>query len=1084
LQTLLFTDLVSSTARVRELGDAAWTALLARHHRAIRAVLKAHGGREVDTAGDGFLARFDSPASAVRAAATAVSEIAALGLEIRAGLHMGEVEVVDGGVTGVAVHVAARAMSQGEGGEVLVTSTVRDVLAGSGFEFIDRGLHELKGFAEPWRLFAVDRATVQPAADAAGSTNLGSSQADASAGSSIVSLLITDIVESTRLWVRFEREMSADLIVHDDVVARVVDSYRGRIFKRTGDGAMAVFEDPVAALTAGSEIQRSLQSTVWQTEGGIRARVAVHAGTVIERDGDLFGTAVNRAARLVGVCPPDAVVVSGVTAELVADRSLNGVGLSAVGSVQLRGFAEAEAVHAVVADHLAAVGRLGDHTVAIGGPLGALPTIDESLVGRGDELVAVWDALQHHHVVSIVGVGGMGKTRLALEAATGVAHRFGHGAWWCDLAAATSPDAVAQVVLRAIDVWQSPGRSGVESVVDSLAGRDALVVLDNCEHVLATTRDLVRVVRAACRDVRILTTSREALGVTGEHLVAVSSLPDTEALDLFIARALAARPDLQVGDTERALAARTCARLDGIPLAIELGAARCRSMTLAEIDRLLDDRFRLLRSGRSSNERHRTLHAAVAWSYDLLEDDERDVFDRMAVFADGTYLDGLVAVTGVDQYDVLDIVDRLVSRSMIVPSSTELGTRYRQLETLRQFAEERLADRGTLGEVRDGHLAWVAELTRWMRANRAGPECGDAFRRYVAEGDNIRSAVAHAVVTDQHESAWEVVANCGYFMVFRPSFEALDWLEPVEQIARWSDSVAEGVGWLGAVGFFHGDLEAPRRALAAVPTQNHDNIAMLLCRWVLELWVRGDHDSAGALVEAHRPADPFEHVLTEFMGVLRDVDLVGAREQDADFLGAVQSRTAAYVEDARRRGDVLLLGNALPAYADSLAHSGLFGEAVAAATEASSIGESLGAGWVVAMGSLSMANALAAMAVSGTGDRAMAAREIRRAITDSRDRHTMAGAFWALEPLAALLSEYDTPTAYMLRLAANRRLWAADTPLPAEVLDRLDPATIAELEERANVMDADETVALALDALERYLAAFDSRDGASPKSAG
>jgi hypothetical protein len=320
--------------------------------------------------------------------------------------------------------------------------------------------------------------------------------------------------------------------------------------------------------------------------------------------------------------------------------------LTEVGPVQLRGFAHHEAVHAVVADHLVAVGRLCDHTAPTGGGLGALPDTDEAMVGRGDELLAVWAALQLHHVVSIVGVGGMGKTRLATEAAAGVVHRFADGAWWCDLAAATSPDAVAPIVLSALEAQQSPGRSGVESVVDSLAGRDALVVLDNCEHVLTTARDLVRAIRRSCRDVRLLITSREALGVTGEHLIAVSSLPDDDALALFVVRAMAARPDLSVGDTQRTLAGRICSRLDGIPLAIELGAARCRSMTVVEIDRLLHDRFRLLRSGRPSVERHRTLHAAVAWSYDLLEVDERDMFDRMAVIADGSYFDGLVAMTG------------------------------------------------------------------------------------------------------------------------------------------------------------------------------------------------------------------------------------------------------------------------------------------------------------------------------------------------------------------------------------------------------------------------------------------------------
>jgi predicted ATPase/class 3 adenylate cyclase len=891
---------------------------------------------------------------------------------------------------------------------------------------------------------------------------------------SVVSLLVTDIIESTRLWTRYEREMSADLVVHDDAVAKVVDLYGGRVFKRTGDGAMAVFDDPVAAVTAGSEIQRALRSTAWQTEGGIRVRVAVHTGTVIEREGDFFGTAVNRAARLVGVCPPDAVVVSGVTAELVADRPLDGFRLTEVGSVQLRGFAQRQAIHAVVADHLVAVGRLGDHTVSTGGPPGALPDTDEAMVGRGHELLSVWDALQHHHVVSIIGVGGMGKTRLALEAATGMVHRFADGVWWCDLAAATSPDAVAQVVLNALDVWQSPGRSGVESIVDSLAGRDALVVLDNCEHVLATARDLVRVVRMSCRDVRFLITSREALGLTGEHLLALSSLPDNDALELFIVRAVAARPDLDVGDDQRALAGRTCSRLDGIPLAIELGAARCRSMTLAEIDRLLHDRFRLLRSGRPSVERHRTLHAAVAWSYDLLDADEREVFDRMAVFADGTYLDGLVAVTGGDQYDVLDIVDRLVARSMVAPASTELGTRYRQLETLRQFAEERLVEQGVLGEVRDRHLAWVSDLARWMRANRVSHECGDAFRRYVAEVDNIRSAVAHAVACGQGEAAWAVVGDCGYFLAYRPSFEALDWLDDAGPIERWSDGVVEAIGWLGMLSFFHGDRDAPRRALAAVPAEYHDNIAMLICRWQLELWVRGDPRAAGAVVGAHRPADPFDQVFTEFMRVVADVNVVVAGQLNAELVAAAQRRAAAYVEDARRRGDVLMVSAALCAYAYSLAHGGSPGEAVAAAMEASSIAEALGAGWVAAVGSVRMAGGLAAMAVTGAGDRATAAREIRRVITEYRDRHTMAGALGALDPLAVLLWEYDAPTAYLLRLA-NRRMWATGTPLPAHAVDALDPATVAELEERADAMDADETVALALDALERYLAAIDPR---------
>jgi hypothetical protein len=468
------------------------------------------------------------------------------------------------------------------------------------------------------------------------------------------------------------------------------------------------------------------------------------------------------------------------------------------------------------------------------------------------------------------------------------------------------------------------------------------------------------------------------------------------------------------------------------------------------------------------------LHAAVAWSYDLLADTERDVFDRMAVFADGTYLDGLVAVTGGDQYDVLDIIDRLVARSMVAPIPTELGTRYRQLETLRQFAEERLSERGALGEVRDRHLAWIADLGDWLRANRASHESGDAFRRYVAEVDNIRSAIAHAKATGQHEAAWEVVGDCGHFIVSRPSFEALDWLDPAEPIQRWSDSVAEGIGWLGFLGHFHGDPDALGRALAVVPAEYHDSIAMLQCRCLFELWNRVDAHGAAAVVDAHRPADRFDEVFTEFLKLVVVNARVRAGDLDAEVVGVVQRRAAALVEDARRRRDVLNLTYLLIAQADILAYSGSADTALAAATEASSIGEAFGAGFLATVGSRSMGDALAAMALSGTGDRATAAREIRHVITENRDRRIMATAFWALDPLAALLWDYDPRAAYLLRVAIQRR-WATGSPLPANAADVMDPATIAELEERANAMDADETVAFALDALDRYLAVIDPR---------
>jgi hypothetical protein len=304
----------------------------------------------------------------------------------------------------------------------------------------------------------------------------------------------------------------------------------------------------------------------------------------------------------------------------------------------------------------------------------------------------------------------------------------------------------------------------------------------------------------------------------------------------------------------------------------------------------------------------------------------------------------------------------------------------------------------------------------------------------------------------------------------RTSFEALDWLDPAGPIERWSDRAVEGIGWLGQLGLFQGDPDAPRRAFEAVPANYQDNVALLSCRWQHELWVRGDRQAAAALVDAHRPAGPFDHVWTEFLRVLGAVNLVWAGELDAELVAAAQRRAAAYVDAARRRGDELTLANGLVAYADSLAHGGSPGEAVAAATEATSIAEALGARLAVATGSRSMADALAAMALSGTGGRVTAARAIRRGITESLDNHATTAAFWALDSLSALLWEYDFPTAYLLRLA-NKQRWATGTPLPAHALD---PATIAELQKRANAMDADETVAFALDAIDRYLAAVEA----------
>ena len=509
------------------------------------------------------------------------------------------------------------------------------------------------------------------------------------------------------------------------------------------------------------------------------------------------------------------MIVSEATASLLADGMPDGLDLYEIGRVELRDVGRSEAVYCLVGEHLEPI-ELHEVVDAAGTRVGSLPPIDDDLVGRSAEIAAVLDAIAVHPVVSIVGVGGMGKTRLALE--TAAAAGLPDGAWWCDLTAATTPDAVPATVLAAVGGRQSAGRSAVECLVDHLATRYALVVFDNCEHVVDAARALVTAIRAGCDKVRVLATSREALGLRGEHVISLSSLPTADAIGLFCTRAGEARADLVFDDAALAAIDEICTRLDGIPLAIELAAARCRSMAPAEIAARLDDRFRLLRGGRGGAERHRTLLAAVEWSYSLLDDEERALFDRMAVFAGGALIDAIAQVCDTDEYDALDVLDRLIARSMVVATDTPLGTRYRQLETLRQYAEDRLVEAGEIDRVRDRHLAWAGNRRLSYKEASWTANEEESFRRYVAEIDNLRAAVHYAVATGRDLEACRVIAGIGYWALFRPSFEVLDWLDPSRiPPEAWNGDVAEAVAALATTAIFAGDGTRTTALLARVP---------------------------------------------------------------------------------------------------------------------------------------------------------------------------------------------------------------------------------------------------------------------------
>ena len=343
----------------------------------------------------------------------------------------------------------------------------------------------------------------------------------------------------------------------------------------------------------------------------------------------------------------------------------------------------------------AAHGPATDRTRTAGEPAGTtdppgnLPESVDSFVAREDELAEVTAKLADVRLVTLTGVGGTGKTRLATEAASRMAARFADGAWLVELAPVTRADAVPYVVADLIGAVQQPGRTMAESVVDSLRHRSVLLVFDNCEHLLDAVAELAAGVTAHCPAVRILATSRESIAIRGERVIRLQSLSDEAGAELFRDRALAAGAR---GEMDMTTLARLSSRLDGMPLAIELAAARCTSMSPEEMESRLDDRFRLLRGSRRGRaERQQTLHNTVAWSYDLLEKSEQRIFDRLSVFAGGFMLDAAQAVAGDDDIDALEVEDAvaaLVARSMVLATDTGDGTRYRLLETLRQFAED------------------------------------------------------------------------------------------------------------------------------------------------------------------------------------------------------------------------------------------------------------------------------------------------------------------------------------------------------------------------------------------------------------
>jgi predicted ATPase/class 3 adenylate cyclase len=613
----------------------------------------------------------------------------------------------------------------------------------------------------------------------------------------MVTLVLTDVEGSTRLWEADADAMERALARHDAIISEAVQRHEGRLLKHKGEGdsAFAVFSRATSALGAALAMQRALASEHWPVGIDVRVRIAIHTAEVELRDGDYYGPAVNRTARLRGIAHGGQVVISQATAELVRDKLPEGASLIDLGAHRLPDLGRPEVVFGLAHCDFASTFP----------PLRSLEALPNNLpiqltsfIGHEHEMVELKGLLGTNRLVTLTGAAGCGKTRLALQLGADMLDSFPDGVWLVDLAPLADPDLLIQEVattlgvrevfrstmIDALESSMQPARPLTDLVTECLRAKQLLLVLDNCEHLLESAAGLAETLLRKAPVLQILATSREALGVAGEASWRVRSLsvPDPaqlsseiganyEAVQLFVDRARSRLGTFAITPDDAPAVAQICRRLDGIPLAIELAAARVEVLSPKELATRLDDRFRLLTGGsRTGLERHQTLRAAVDWSYDALSTPERALLERLSVFAGGCSLEGAeeVCVGGeVEKDAILDLLAQLVGKSLVVADRPAAEARYRLLETIRQYAREKLLASGQSQHVGECHLQWCLALTARAERGVWGSEQATWFDVIELEEDNLRQALDWTITSGDAESALRLVGALGRFWMVR-----------------------------------------------------------------------------------------------------------------------------------------------------------------------------------------------------------------------------------------------------------------------------------------------------------------------------
>jgi len=614
-------------------------------------------------------------------------------------------------------------------------------------------------------------------------------------GAEILTFLFADIEGSTALLRRMGEGVYAQVLAdHQAIIRSGLAAYDGREVDTQGDGFFAVFSSLGACVAAVLEMQRALQAHVWPAGERVRVRIGVHVGEASRAAAGLVGLEVHRAARVAAVGYGGQVLVSETAAALVRDRLPPGASLADLGLHRLKDLDRPERIFQLQAAGLPAgfppLRSLGNPALA-----NNLPAQLSSFIGRDAELAAVSDLVAASRLVTLTGAGGAGKTRLALQVAAGLAGGAGDGVWFADLAPLRDPDLVARTVADVLGVREEPGRPVLEALVEAVGGRSLLVVLDNCEHVIGACAKLADALLRGCPKVALLATSREPLGIGGERVHRVPSMGvpadgadpgairASEAVRLPADRAAAQGVPLAGDQLATEVAGQICRRLDGIPLAIELAAARLRGMPPVELEARLDERFSLLTGGsRAALPRQQTLRAMVDWSWELLNPPERAVLARLSAFAGGFALAAAEAVAAdpdVPPGEVADHLGGLVDKSLVQFGDAGAGPgRYRLLETVRQYAAGRLEAQGppAVNHARIAHRDYYLALAEAAAPQLRAADQAEWLDRLDAELGNLRAAITFSLTQADLAPGLVLAASLRVYWVHRHAAEGADVL--------------------------------------------------------------------------------------------------------------------------------------------------------------------------------------------------------------------------------------------------------------------------------------------------------------------